>query len=118
MYKERVILDEDVEKEIGKLRKQYDQMSLEVVIETEFDLTSANCRYQECVTGNLLCDVILEYQQSEWEKLKLKSPNLKSPKPSIAIIHAGHIRSTFPKGSQFKKYSFFFKTCYKFIFFF
>lgn len=83
---------------MNKYKKRFDKESNDVIAHTIADVSNENKFKAECSMGYFLTNVFLKYHQREWENSALSK---KSLKPSISVMHASGIRSTFRKGCGF-----------------
>lgn len=77
-------------------REKYQRITNEKLIEIDFDLDANDCYSKECIMGDFLTDVFLNYYKNQ--SLAKKS----TLKPSIAIVQGPYMRSTLTKGRKFE----------------
>lgn len=85
------ILDATVSNEINLWRKQFDQISRQVITTSEIVLDASQRKYAECI----MCDVIADAFLDSYHKMN----DVKTT--AIAFVQAGGVRVTLPKGRKY-----------------
>lgn len=85
------ILDATVSNEINLWRKQFDQISRQVITTSKIVLDASQRKYAECI----MCDVIADAFLDSYHKMN----DVKTT--AIAFVQAGGVRVTLPKGRKY-----------------
>lgn len=72
-------------------KKQFNDISQQIIGSTNVVLDQSNCKYAECIMGDFVTDAFFDFFRR----------NINDTKPSVAFIQAGGIRASLPKGRTF-----------------